>query len=103
MSLDWCIECQSYHWNGEKCYPKWYVWCEYYGEEFEDADIIYARDKESAIEKWAEQSDSDSADYTIVSGTEVSVFICSYDNEKEINKYIVSGEAIPSYTARKIG
>ncbi len=75
------------------------VWCPDMGSEREDAYEIKAVDAESAAQEWAEEEDSYSAEYSIVSGRETPVV-----HVAEINKpaqiFVVSGEAVPAYYAR---
>jgi hypothetical protein len=77
------------------------AWCEAHGQKECDARKISAYDAESAAKLWARLDDRESAEYSIVSGNETIVSV------KEIasgivEEYIVYGEPVPSYYAKKI-
>jgi hypothetical protein len=80
------------------CPPKWRVW----NPETGDAVEIYAYQAETAVEDWAEQDDSNSAEYDIAKGEAATV--CVQRAEKDGSwgatvKYRVTGEFEPSYDA----
>jgi hypothetical protein len=88
----------EYEQNHHKCKPCFLVWGVDDAEE--NAYKIHACDEESAAEKWAEDDDCNSAEYSIVSGDTAEVFVKSPNGT--IKKFEVSGEAIPTYTASEI-
>lgn len=71
------------------------------GAEREDACEIEAYDAESAAGEWAEQEDSHSAEYSIVSGRDTPV-VCVAEGEGPAQEFSVSGEAVPTYYAHAI-
>lgn len=77
------------------------VWCPDMGSEREDACEIEAHDHGSAAEKWAEQEDSYSAEYSIVSGRETPI-VCVAEGDEPEQRFRVSGEAVPHYYAHAI-
>ena len=79
---------------------KFKVWCPEYGGSFADAREFDAYDAEMAAEEWAEREDSDSAEYSIVGGEEKTVCVSPIESDRH-ETYIVSGESIPYYRARK--
>jgi hypothetical protein len=70
----------------------------------EDADAIddyqafHAASPQEAAEKWAQVTDS-YGDYGIVRGCDAIVVVCALDGT--VTRWIVQGETIPQYTARK--
>lgn len=79
---------------------KWLVWRE--GEEPDDGVKIDALDASDAAEEWAEADDSDSADYAIASQrSEPVVCVMAYPSGP-IERFKVSGECVPRYTAREL-
>jgi hypothetical protein len=66
-----------------------------------DAWSTTADTAEWAAEEWAEHEDWSSAEYDIVSGRDEPV-VCVRDvGTGEVTRWRVSGEAIPSYSARE--
>lgn len=70
-----------------------------YGDEdpWQWASKIYARDPETAAEKWADENDCN-GDYTIIRGNEAKISVRAADGT--ITRWIVTGESVPEYTAR---
>lgn len=66
----------------------------------DEVSTIKALDAEHAAEEWAEADDSNSAEYAIVSQRSEPVLSVK-DGEGKIRRFKVSGEAVPSYTARE--
>ncbi len=105
-----CKTCREYTVSDRHmCDPAWSLWRpEDAGETEEDAHTIYAMSPESAVEKWAEWSDRNSADYSIVGGSDTTVHV-RYAGTAERAGYLmlpteelvltVYGESVPSYTA----
>jgi hypothetical protein len=101
-----CPTCGEWARPGHRCDPIFLVWCPDQGGTEADAEKIRAWDTAEAAEKWAEWSDRNSADYTIVRGSDATVFVKTLGvdfrgGDGEIAKLAVSGEAVPSYTARE--
>lgn len=99
-----CSTCGEYGWGRtHKCPPRFRVWRPEHGEDFADAGLLYARDHEEAAERWAEKSDSDSAEYDIVGGEPAKVYVVEADGDEEhALLFHVEGEAQPVYHARQI-
>jgi hypothetical protein len=79
---------------------RYVVWCLDDEETENDARTIEAYDAETAAETWAERDDYQSAEYRIVGGTDVTV--CVKDEEGTVLRFRLSGESVPSYTAREV-
>lgn len=77
------------------------AWCEDYGHTEEDGRKVSAYDAEAAARTWAEWYDQKSADYAIASGSETIVTVKEIASGV-IEQFSVSGEAVPSYFARKV-
>lgn len=92
----WTSYDEKYHW----CKPLFRVWCEEQGDTEDDARDVHALTHEDAAEEWAEQSDLDSAEYSIVKGGDVTVHVRRVGEDSH-KTFVVSGEAVPSYSARE--
>ncbi|KKL73881.1 hypothetical protein LCGC14_2070490 [marine sediment metagenome] len=93
-----CDTCGEYDFvDSHECAPRWLV----LNADDPDADwgIWYARDADEAGEKWAAQEDCDTAEYTIVAGTPVTLYVKPEIGTDLPVLLIVSGEALPSYNA----
>lgn len=77
------------------------VWCPDRGETQDDALVLVDIAPEYAVEEWAEQDDRDSAEYSICRGNEETVCVLELDTTN-IRKFLVSGEAVPSYSAYEV-
>ena len=77
------------------------VWSTERGQTKEDGLRIVAYDAEMAAVRWAEWDDASSADYTIVGGTPAEVVVAEDRDEAPEHRFIVSGESVPQYRARK--
>jgi len=77
------------------------VWCPDMGAEREDAWEIEAYSAEAAAAQWAEEEDSYSAEYSIVSGRETPVVYVA-EGDGPAQAFRVNGEAVPTYYARAI-
>ncbi len=103
-----CKTCHNYYdilestfLPAHKCHPAWLVWDPDQGNTVEDARTIYALNAEWAAEKWAEEDDSDSAEYSIAQGT--STVVCVQPKEGgPIEKFKVTGEYEPTYSAELV-
>ena len=80
---------------------KYMAWCEDYGQDEDDARKVNAYDAESAARVWAEWHDQNSAEYAIASGSGTVVTVKETASGM-VEKYSVSGAAVPSYYARKV-
>ena len=86
----------------EKKSPVWRVWVPDRGETEDDAHEIEASDAEQAAEDFAEWDDMRSADYLFVRGNEAVVHVQGKESGSPVCRFRVSGEAVPSYTAREL-
>ena len=105
MGFDRCSRCGDFHWSDNACQPAWSVWCpEHLGHEGpEDGKRVHAVGPEYAAEKWAERQDSESLEYSIVGGESVVVHVVPYgEPEAQPKTYMVSGEPVPTYSAREV-
>ena len=100
---DRCPTCQEYAWlRRHKCAPVWLVFTEDRHEDWDEADKVYATDAEQAAEKWAERDDCDSAEYSIVAGSDVAVQVRRLDEpDSDPVWWTVTGESVPQYHATK--
>lgn len=98
MAVRWCDDCRVHHFDGEACYPVFELsYPDWYGED-EWVDIRGC-DMEEAVERWAEQTDCDGAEYTIVNGDDCPVVRVREHGSAEEKLFKVVGEAVPSYSA----
>ena len=97
-----CPTCADYIYDGEKhtCPAAFLLWRPDYGETEDDARRIHASSASAAAEQWAERNDADSAEYGIVGGSDATVCVRCPDGKTRT--YIVSGEAVPQYHARRV-
>jgi hypothetical protein len=78
----------------------WLVWCPDLGEtEAADSREIEANSPMAAAEELAREMDS-WGDYDIVRGTDAIVFVRLTSDE--VAKYVVSGESVPLYIAKRL-
>jgi hypothetical protein len=100
MSTKRCPTCNAavYEWRDHRCPPKWRVGIEgYHGEDVDEFGTVYAYTPEGAAEKEVDSYDC-SGDYTVVGGSPVNVTVIGIDGRRY--RYEVTGEAVPSYSAR---
>lgn len=76
------------------------VWRPENRETEEDAREVFAADEEEAAEDWAEHDDADSVEYAIVKGDDATVLVRKKDGGP-VRKFVVTGEAVPHYSARE--
>lgn len=76
--------------------PTWKVWAHEEGEE--SSRIYRALCAVEAVEKWAEEEDYKSAEYSIVGGREQPV-VCVRGKDGEVEQYQVRGRTVPEYFA----
>ena len=81
---------------------KFLVWRPDYGGTRDDAREVEAYDMGEAAEKWADKYDRDSAEYLIVGGQDAELMVELVGGNGKAYKYIVSGDAVPSYRARMV-
>jgi hypothetical protein len=101
--MPFCDICGGYIYSSRehKCPPVFEVQeIEYHGED--EWEEIRAVDEQDAAEKYAEKSDCDSAEYSIVSGSDAEVWVRK-KGDSEVKKFMVSGESVPTYHADEIG
>jgi hypothetical protein len=84
------------------CPPTFLVWQDGCHGANDDGDKVYALDHKTAAEKWAEQDDSDSAEYAIVHGNPATVRVRVEADACDEKWFRVEGEAVPSYSAHEI-
>lgn len=96
-----CPTCERYIYSNHKCPPLWDVWCERDGEKRGDHNPIHGDDAQDAAERYAERSDTDSAEYSFMKYPG-QVMVAPIDNSEEPKRFSVEGEAVPSYHAREI-
>lgn len=93
-----CESCnQYYHSHNHECSPQYKVYCESRGDTIEDSIAFYAADAAMAAEYWAEHDDYSGAEYDIVGQREEPIVCVVKDDE--IEKFRVTGEAMPHYSA----
>lgn len=110
--MSWCKTCGDFMTTvvAHKCHPAWRVWSPTFDQDEDDgARRVFAFDAEEAAEAWADRFDRDCADYPIVGGSEAEVHV-RYDDDPERARtlrlptdtqvFVVTGETVPSYTAR---
>lgn len=80
----------------------WFVWDPETSNE-SDARSFSAHSAEAAVEIWAEREDRCSAEYSIARGREApTVCVRANQSEAPTQRFTVTGEAVPSYRARKV-
>lgn len=88
----YCNECQKYHWNNEKCYPKYKV----YHEE-DEPQLVGAFNHEDASLKSAEDYNTNN-DYCLMNeNIEVKV-----EKDGEVKYFNVGAEPSVDYTSTEI-
>jgi len=100
-----CIHCGRMRaGSGEACNGEWFkIWCPDFGQIEEDAKVVCATEATAAVTDWAELSDRQSADYTIVRGSDVKVYVRRQTFSQVVDVYLVQGETVPRYSANRIG
>lgn len=100
--MSWCSTCGEWAYTFHTCPPEWLVWCPEDGDAFDSVRPIRATDAAGAAEKWAERSDYDSAEYTILRGGEVIVHVVDPQRKQPERRFRVRGEAEPVYYADEL-
>jgi hypothetical protein len=108
----WCKDCKEIKFDGHHCDPSWLVWSPEDGETEDDGRVFYGMSPDRAVEKWAEWSDRNSADYSIVGGQEATVHVRLAEGQGERAEFLrlqteeivfnVYGESVPEYTAQRV-
>ena len=76
------------------------IWRE--DEDKADASKHFGDCAEYAIERWAQNSDASSAEYLIANGQLERVFCALNEENAGAELFVVSGEAVPVYSAMRI-
>ena len=72
-------------------------------ESRDEATRISAVDAQEAVEKWAEWSDTDSAEYDIIRSGDLTEVYVALDEPGSVEElFNVWGEGVPVYTASKV-
>jgi len=97
-----CPVCDDCIHGGEKhtCPPVFLIWRPAPAETEDCARRVYASSASAAAEQWADLEDAIDGDYDIVEGSDATVCVRCPDGK--IRTYIVSGEAVPQYHARRV-
>lgn len=77
------------------------IWRPENGQDEDDGKGVCAYNAEEAVERWARWDDANSADYHIVGGQPAKVMARDLSTGTA-TEWIVSGESVPHYSARKI-
>jgi len=103
MASQRCETCDEFMWSFERhtCKPLFIVWNNNDGKTEDEGVRIHAIDAQNAAEQWAEDHDSSSAEYGIVSQREEPT-VCVRSAEGELTEWLVRGEALPHYYATKL-
>ena len=96
-----CKRCGRYLFSGECRCQRFEVVIPWRGkvDDGQDWQSICAMDAETAAEKFAERSDCDGGDYTIIRNGEGEVWV--RDSDGAVTKWDIEAEAVPTYTARE--
>lgn len=76
---------------------KFKVWSPDLGESAEDARTIEAHDAQDAAAEWAEWSDSHSAEYSIIKGSDMTCVVACEDHPPRT--FELFGESVARYSA----
>ena len=79
---------------------KYQVWCPENGQDEADSRTFEACDAELAASEWAHWYDGWTADYTIVGGTDATVWV--RDEKGAILRFTVSGRTERAYSSRLV-
>ena len=79
---------------------KYQVWCPDNGDTEADSRTFEAYDAELAASEWAHWYDGWTADYTIVGGTDATVWV--RDEKGAILRFTVSGRTERAYSSRLV-
>jgi hypothetical protein len=85
-----------------RCPPLWEVWCPEVAYDRDDAWKIRAVDAEHAVEKWAQEYDSNgNGDYPIVGGDTPIVHVAAVDSDC-VQTFQVHGTMAATYWANEL-
>lgn len=101
MAFEKCPVCQKWDVGAHRCPPAFLVWCSETQEE-EDAQTFYASDAEDAAKEWADRDDCESAEYQIVAQKWEPTVTVKDLRDGEVKRFVVTGEAVPSYHASEV-
>lgn len=76
------------------------IWCPDQGDTEFSGRLVQANYPEAAVERWAHLEDHESAEYTIVGGSDATVLVHDIEAGTQ-STWIVRGESVPSYYARR--
>ena len=93
MENRYCRECQTVHLKNENCYPDYKV----YYEEYDESQIIRARDHEEAATRFAEDYNVNN-DYSLMNDT-IKVKV---EFENEVKYFKVGAEPDVYYSSEEI-
>lgn len=99
MSLRWCDDCHTHHWDDQKCYPEWTAW-----QDGDEEVAVRARDAESdaesAAERWAEDFDESTDFESGIACNHRSAVVSVRGPDGQVTRWKVEGEMVPSYSAK---
>ena len=80
------------------------VWNPGQGETEQDGDVITGDGARDAAELWAEDEDARDSEFPILEGETPTVHVRHVDGPErgKIERFRVSGRAVPTYTARSL-
>lgn len=95
-----CPRCKEWKLYPENCRCKRFEVGEPWHDKIEDDqwNSIYAVDAEEAAEKFAETSDCDSGEYSMVRAGSGEIW--TRDEDGDVSKWHITAEAVPTYHAR---
>lgn len=96
-----CPRCREWKLYPENCRCRRFEVGEPFQGKIEDDqwNYVYAADAEEASEKFAEQSDWDSSEYSIIKAGSGEIW--TRDEDGNIQKWDITAEAVPTYSARE--
>jgi len=96
-----CPRCREWKLYPEKCRCQRFEVSEPWQDKVEDGQwgSVYAVDAEEAAEKFAETSDCDSGEYSIIRAGSGEIW--TRDKDGNIQKWGITAEAVPTYSARE--
>jgi hypothetical protein len=78
------------------------VWCPSLGQTKAHGRHFSALDMRHAAEMWAEWRDFSTAEFEIVRGSPAKVMVANDRPDAMAHEFVVSGETLPCYTARRV-
>lgn len=100
-----CAECGKHFFFADdarthRCKPQWNVWEDEQTREW--GRTVRASDAQAAAEEWAAAEDWDGAEFAIVGQRREPTVNVAAVGSDDVQRFVVSGEAVPEYTAREI-